>query len=212
MAKELNKNTEQNIIEVATELFAKNGFDGTSIRDICKKAEVNISMISYYFGGKKELYEKIVANIVNNIIKHMKSKLGVDEIPQNFDFLSKEQKIELLFKCIEFIVDYFYSDCISDSSIMILYREQMYSDGIINAQGYKIFKKLFASILNKNEDDKEIILRTITIVGQVHSARLFKQFSLKLMGQSGYSKEDVQMLKQIITSNVKAILVELGAI
>lgn len=211
MTKELSKNTEQNIIEVATELFAKNGFDGTSIRDICKKAEVNISMISYYFGGKKELYEKIVENIVNNIMQHMKSKLGVDEIPQNFKFLSKEQKIELLFKCIDLMVDYFYSDSISDASIMILYREQMFSDGIINAQGYKIFKKLFASILKKNEDDKEIILRTITIVGQVHSARLFKQFSLKMMDQSGYSKEDVQMLKQIIINNVKAILVELGA-
>lgn len=31
-----------------------------------------------------------------------------------------------------------------------------------------------------------------------------------MMNQSGYSKEDIQMLKQIITSNIKSILKDSG--
>jgi len=47
------------ILEVAQKLFAKNGFDGTSVRDIAKEADVNIAMISYYFGSKEKLLEAV---------------------------------------------------------------------------------------------------------------------------------------------------------
>ncbi len=43
------------ILSVAEELIAKKGFDGTSVRNICKKANVNIAMISYYFGSKEKM-------------------------------------------------------------------------------------------------------------------------------------------------------------
>lgn len=208
--KEINQNTEQKIFTVATELFANNGFDGTSIREICKKADINISMISYYFGGKKELYEKIIEGIVKNIINYMKSNMGFDEFPQSFDFLNKEQKMEILFKMQDKMIDYFYSDKISDSEIMLIFREQMTSGIPLNAEGYKTLKRLLASILGKDENDKEIIFRTLTIAGQIHSARIIKQFSLNMMNQSGYSKEDIQMLKQIIIGQTKVIIDSFG--
>ncbi len=208
----LNKTTEENLIKVATELFAKNGYDGTSVREICKLANINISLISYYFGGKKELYEKIVQRITEKVITHMKSQMGFGiKPPESFNIIPKKLKINLLFKALDLIIDYFYSDKISDSEIMIIFREQMTSGVPINTEGYVIFKKLLASILDKDENDKEIIFRTVTIVGQIHSARIIKQFSLKMMGQSGYSKEDIQMLKQIIRDQTKAILKDLGA-
>lgn len=47
------------IIYHAEKLFVRNGFDGTSIRDIAKEANVNIAMISYYFGSKEKLLEAI---------------------------------------------------------------------------------------------------------------------------------------------------------
>lgn len=43
------------ILTVAETLIAKKGFDGTSIREICKKANVNVAMISYYFGSKDRM-------------------------------------------------------------------------------------------------------------------------------------------------------------
>jgi len=43
------------ILDVAEELIAKKGFDGTSVRDICSKAGINVAMISYYFGSKEKM-------------------------------------------------------------------------------------------------------------------------------------------------------------
>lgn len=48
------------ILQVAEKLFAEKGFDGTSIRDISKAAEVNVAMVSYYFGSKEKLLESLV--------------------------------------------------------------------------------------------------------------------------------------------------------
>ncbi len=50
------------IIRAAEELFAKNGFEGASVRDIAQHAGVNVAMISYYFGSKENLFEAIVMN------------------------------------------------------------------------------------------------------------------------------------------------------
>ncbi len=48
------------ILEVVEKLFAEKGFDGTSVRDIAKAANINVAMISYYFGSKEKLLEGIV--------------------------------------------------------------------------------------------------------------------------------------------------------
>lgn len=57
---ELNEKQIQ-ILEVAEKLFAENGFDGTSVRQISKEAEVNVAMISYYFGSKEKMLEALLS-------------------------------------------------------------------------------------------------------------------------------------------------------
>ena len=48
------------ILSVAEKLFAEKGFDGTSVRDISKIADINVAMISYYFGSKEKLLESLI--------------------------------------------------------------------------------------------------------------------------------------------------------
>ena len=43
------------ILDIAEELIAKKGYEGTSVRDICTKANINVAMISYYFGSKEKM-------------------------------------------------------------------------------------------------------------------------------------------------------------
>lgn len=50
---------EENILFAAEKLFAEQGFDKTSTREISREANVNISMISYYFGSKEKLLESL---------------------------------------------------------------------------------------------------------------------------------------------------------
>ena len=48
------------IIKVATELFGEQGLEPTTTRQISAASGLNISLISYYFGGKVGLYQAII--------------------------------------------------------------------------------------------------------------------------------------------------------
>src|SRR5512136_845000 len=48
------------MIAVAAPLFAEKGFNGVSVRELAASAGVNLSMISYYFGGKEGLYAAVL--------------------------------------------------------------------------------------------------------------------------------------------------------
>lgn len=44
------------ILQAAKKLFAQQGYDGTSIRQICQEAGANVALVSYHFGGKEKLF------------------------------------------------------------------------------------------------------------------------------------------------------------
>lgn len=47
------------ILMSAKKLFAKQGFEGTTVRQICEDASVNIALVSYHFGGKDKVFTAI---------------------------------------------------------------------------------------------------------------------------------------------------------
>ncbi len=51
----------QQLLEVAETLFARHGFEAVSIRQLAKEADVNVAMVSYYFGSKDGLFEAVLA-------------------------------------------------------------------------------------------------------------------------------------------------------
>lgn len=54
------------ILSAAKELFAKHGFEGTSIRQICEEAGANVALVSYHFGGKENLFGALFENYFPN--------------------------------------------------------------------------------------------------------------------------------------------------
>jgi AcrR family transcriptional regulator len=48
------------ILIAAEGLFAAQGYDGTSTRDIARVSGANIAMISYYFGSKEALFQALI--------------------------------------------------------------------------------------------------------------------------------------------------------
>lgn len=59
---EENKNIDKRefILDAAEHLFAEQGFEAVSVREISKAAKINIAMVSYYFGSKEKLYEAVI--------------------------------------------------------------------------------------------------------------------------------------------------------
>ncbi len=89
----------EHILITAEALFAEKGFEGTSVRELCAKAGVNVAMVSYYFGSKEQLMEALIEFRSG----FMREKL--DEIRQ-MD-ISASQKIE---KTIDHYVARIYSN------------------------------------------------------------------------------------------------------
>ncbi len=74
---------EEHIMMAAEKLFAANGYNGTSVRDIATKAKVNVSMISYYFGSKENLMETLFRWRMEeglNFAKHILENNDLSEI------------------------------------------------------------------------------------------------------------------------------------
>jgi TetR/AcrR family transcriptional regulator, regulator of cefoperazone and chloramphenicol sensitivity len=56
----VSKATREKIIKAASRAFARNGYDGASIRTIVAAADVNQAAINYHFGSKEGLYRAVL--------------------------------------------------------------------------------------------------------------------------------------------------------
>lgn len=65
----MSRNGKDAIVDAAILLFNSNGFDGTSIRDIARKAKVNSANIAYYFDNKHGLLEHCFTNFFEGYIE-----------------------------------------------------------------------------------------------------------------------------------------------
>lgn len=72
MTSEFNEKQIQ-ILQVTEKLFAEKGFDGTSIRDIAKQANINIAMVSYYFGSKEKMLEALIYSRISDMKLQLES-------------------------------------------------------------------------------------------------------------------------------------------
>lgn len=61
--------TRNQILDAAEEMFAEQGFAGTTLRSLVKKAGVNLAAVSYHFGSKQELFRAAVARIARPIVQ-----------------------------------------------------------------------------------------------------------------------------------------------
>jgi AcrR family transcriptional regulator len=67
--------TKNKILDAAESLFAIQGFNGTSLREITSQAEVNLAAVNYHFGSKKELIKAVMSRYMNELSPRLESAL-----------------------------------------------------------------------------------------------------------------------------------------
>ena len=200
--KENNNNTKEKILKVATKLFSQKGYSGTSVREIAKAAGVNVAMISYFWGGKQELFNWIINNLVENQTNYAKSALDFAINPED---LSKEDQIQLMYRTVDKVIEFFYSD-LSSELLTILLHGQKEKEIFGNLPLFKYGKKLLAALFDKRENDKEVILTLVSIITLINSPRLMPNFSLTLMNQRTFHQEDVRIIRKNVITYMEALL------
>jgi AcrR family transcriptional regulator len=88
------KNTEQRIFDAACRVFQRKGHDGARMQDIADEADINKSMLHYYYRSKDQLFQKVYKQQMGHILPVMFELWNAD--------LPLDEKVEK-------IVDNFYS-------------------------------------------------------------------------------------------------------
>ena len=70
------KERRQQLLDVARELFAEKGFDGTSIEEIAHRAGVSKPVVYEHFGGKEGIYAVVVDREMQYLLDSVVAVLG----------------------------------------------------------------------------------------------------------------------------------------
>ena len=195
--------SKQRILNSATKLFAKKGYDGVGIREICKDANANICMISYFWGSKEGLYQGIIENLVKKQTELAEQFLDFDIEPNK---LTKQEQINLLHTIFDKMIDFAYSGNISSYIIRLLLAEQHDKRVELTSPLLRYIRKLLASIFEKDFYDEEIIYNFLFIISQLNAALVMPSFSLGQLNKKSFDKNDIKIIKNNIKLYINALL------
>ncbi len=87
------------ILKVARQIFGDYGYHGTTTRMIAKEVGIDISTLHYHWGGKKDLYEAVVTDINDEIMREF------IEVERIIHGMPLEKHIDV---ASSILIDYFY--------------------------------------------------------------------------------------------------------
>ncbi|MFT4061039.1 MAG: TetR family transcriptional regulator [Edaphocola sp.] len=202
---ELNEKQRQ-IMAKALEVFSEKGFDSASVRDIAQRAEVNVAMISYYFGSK----EKLLEMIFQNHIGFMRETISNIVYSNTLDSIGK----------LELIIDT-YVDMIKENQAFhrLMTREQVLLEGGAVYNQIRSMKTKNRQIINiairagqkggifqKNID---VDLMAVTFFGTVNyffsNYKYLKQDNQQLNGPCGLSEVNNEALANKLKQHLKVM-------
>jgi AcrR family transcriptional regulator len=68
--------TRVTLLETARGVFARNGFDGASVRMITSEAGVNLGAVTYHFGSKRALYDAVLEDGLRPLLDRVRAAAG----------------------------------------------------------------------------------------------------------------------------------------
>jgi AcrR family transcriptional regulator len=191
------------IIEIAEQLFADRGFDGTSVRDIAHEAGVNIAMISYYFGSKEKLMEALL-------------EWRVGEIKIRVESLIKDDRYTPLEK-VNMLIDEHIDRAMQKQSfhkIMVSVQVTNKNPSILKAankvkiRNAKVIAELIKDGQKKGVFKKNIdlILMLNTLVGTVNQNMMSLDYYREFNGQIDMTDEAFQIIiKKRLSIHIKKL-------
>ncbi|MEN6375191.1 MAG: TetR/AcrR family transcriptional regulator [Smithella sp.] len=82
-AREKPGETAQKILIAARAVFAENGYSGTHVNDIARRAGVNKATIYYQIGDKDTLYANVIHQVVGNIAENLAQAVAKGSSPED---------------------------------------------------------------------------------------------------------------------------------
>lgn len=128
------KEVRLSIIKAAAKAFSIDGYNGASTRQITQNAGVNLSMISYYFGGKEGLFHATIDETLKPVMEFIES---IDDY----------EPIVAIKSYVEFLTNYFKESYFGEFATYLIGHPNEYM-----IQNYSL--KTFAFLSKKIEQGK----------------------------------------------------------
>lgn len=121
------------LMVIAAEAFARNGFTGISMREVSSACGVSLPTLYYYFGSKDKLFEAVCRDRYRKALEHMRAEIDLDAPADRleaqleslclrlFDLLTGDQTLFLLLR----------RDLIHGSQSQREFRSRLQYDGMI---------------------------------------------------------------------------------
>ncbi len=179
------------ILNASAELFVKNGYDGTSVRQIAKEAGVNIAMISYYFKSKEGVLVDLITETSNKMDEKTKRIKDLN--------LEPRERITLIFQT---YVDHFVdNDLVSYvfGTELSLNRNKNIVDLILSIIS-KSHEYMYTCIRDCKSDIDDTICKMIPvmILGMVNKALSTPRAMDIALGDTSFSSKNKNEIRKIL--------------
>lgn len=204
------EDTRRRILETALDLFAAQGYEGASTRQIAEGAGVNLPAIQYYFGNKEGLYRAIIDDITADTDRHMASL--APRVRAALDAPDTPRKVlaALLCEMLETFVVLVTSGTQVESRRLFFARAEIEETpglDILHENGMRqIFNPclaLLSSLHGKPATDQEMTVRTLALIGQV--VIFCNNQKRPLLAGAGLDAESVRLMKLVVREHTDAI-------
>jgi len=90
------------LLRAAERVFAEKSYFGATVRDIADEAGLNLSLISYHFGGKEALFAKVIEDRLPQLIQDLETALSSSKADNSAQALIGAFADAMLDKCTDF--------------------------------------------------------------------------------------------------------------
>lgn len=198
------KNIKEDLLIAAGQCFAADGFAGASIRDIIQKAGATLSSVTYYFGGKDQLYLETIRYVLGE-------KIDLAGIFRRYIQTNSKTKQEISNRLFTLVHDLFFVLFGMDHPSWhgrFLARAMLDSRPDANRLIVDLIDPLiqdFKKTLHlqlPHVPEKTILLFFPCLVGQIHYFIIAEELIIMAEGSKVYSPESFQEIVEQIAVNM----------
>jgi AcrR family transcriptional regulator len=86
--------TKESLLRAAKKVFARKGFNGATVKDIAEEAGVNVSLVSYHYDGKENLFKACIEELAQSRLasseKFLKGPTSLEDMRVRLTLMTEE--------------------------------------------------------------------------------------------------------------------------
>ena len=197
------------LVRAALKLFGRQGFDGTSTRQIAAEAQANIGSIAYHFGGKEGL--RAAADYIVETIQTIAGQaLGSAQAAAAND---PEAARLLLFGALERMVGFIVAQPQAGEIVQFVLRELSHPTAALDRIYDGVFEPthrrlclIWEQATGEPAESERTRLTVFTLIGQVIYFRIGREAVMRRMGWHDIGAVEAAKVVAVTTDNLGAIL------